>query len=90
MSAFIFCVPAVGASKAVLGEYLLPTIGENETYYRRKRDLLWEEKRPTMGEKETWFLVRRRQYWASTDRTTCSASAWREFSQVSRSLLLLK
>ncbi len=59
-------MPAVGASKAVLGEYLLPTIGENETYYRRKRDLLWEEKRPTMGEKETWFLVRWRQYWAST------------------------
>ena len=38
-----------------------------------------------------WSLVRRRQYWARTDRTTCSASAWREFSQVSsRSLLLLQ
>jgi phosphoribosyl-AMP cyclohydrolase len=32
-----------------------PTMEGKETYYGRKRDLLWKEKRPTMGGKETYY-----------------------------------
>jgi hypothetical protein len=32
-----------------------PTLEGKETYYGRKRDLLWKEKRPTMEGKETYY-----------------------------------
>ena len=30
-----------------------------ETYYRTKRDLLWNQKRPTMEPKETYYRTKR-------------------------------
>ena len=34
-----------------------------ETYYGRKRDLLWKEKRPTMEGKETYYGRKRDLLW---------------------------
>jgi hypothetical protein len=50
-----------------------------ETYYGRKRDLLWKEKRPTMKGKETYYGRKRDILWKEKRHTmegkeTCTMS----------------